>query len=54
MFLKEKNIIFPKNMIIPQGKKRLKLFLMATEAPFPWRNDCSSRKKKFKLLLRAI
>jgi hypothetical protein len=36
MFLREEKALLPWDMIIPSGKKRLKLFLETTQTPFPY------------------
>jgi hypothetical protein len=42
------------DMIVPQGKKRLKWLPKATQVPSPWGHDFSPGEKGVKLLLGAI
>ncbi len=53
MFLGEKELLFPKDMIVPHENK-FKLISEATSTPSPQGHDCSPEKKRFKLFPRVI
>jgi hypothetical protein len=46
MSLREKELLLPRDMIVPRGKKGFKLLPKATLAPSPQGHDFSPREKR--------